>query len=141
VAAIVQQGVAAAAVNSRLPTGFRVRAALLPLDPLQASLGRPNREQVVSSRDSEATMLQALELTNGTQLGELVTRGAADWHSKAANDLRQLIEQMYQTALSRLPTETETKLAAGIIGSPPTREGLEDLLWSLCMLPEFQLVP
>jgi len=141
VAAIVQQGVAAASVKAQLPADFRVRSALLPLDPLQAALGRPNREQVVSSRDTAPTMLQALELTNGVLLGRYLKQGAANWHKQSANDPQQLIDQIYQTALSRSPTESERKLAVEIAGTPVTLEGLEDLLWSLCMLPEFQLVP
>src|SRR5262249_43353360 len=69
VAAIVERGIAGPAAGAQLPDGFRVRAALLPLDALQSALGRPNREQVVSARDTAPTMLQALELTNGTLLG------------------------------------------------------------------------
>jgi hypothetical protein len=141
VAAIVERGLAGPASAAQLPPGFRVRAALLPLDALQSALGRPNREQVVSARDTAPTMLQALELTNGTLLGQHVQRGAAYWHKQAANDSQTLIDQIYQTALSRPPTDTERRLAAGIIGGPPTPEGLEDFLWTICMLPEFQLVP
>lgn len=140
VATIVQQGITAA-IRTQLPAGFRVRAALLPLDSLQAALGRPNREQVVSARDTAPTMLQALELTNGTLLGRYIQQGAVFWHKEPATDPRQLIDQIYLTALSRPPSEAERKLAADIVGTPCTLEGLEDLLWSLCMLPEFQMVP
>ena len=140
VAAIIERGFASA-VMAGLPENFRARAALLPLDPLQSALGRPNREQVVSARDTAPTMLQALELTNGKLLGQWVQRGAAYWHPQAANDPQQFIDQIFQTALSRPPTEAEIQLAAGIIGSPPALEGFEDLLWTICMLPEFQLVP
>jgi hypothetical protein len=141
VAAIVSQGLTAAAVNTQLPPGFRVRAALMPLDPLQSALGRPNREQVVSARDPAATMLQALELTNGTLLGQYISRGAAYWHKQGTADTRKIIDQIYLTALSRPPADAERGLAIEIIGSPPTMEGLEDLLWTVCMLPEFQLAP
>jgi hypothetical protein len=127
--------------NATLPTGYRIRAALLPLDSLQAALGRPNREQVVSSRDSAATMLQALELTNGNLLGQYVQQGAAHWHKQGASDPKSLVDQIYQTALGRSPNGAESQLALQIVGTPATAEGLEDLLWSICMLPEFQLVP
>jgi hypothetical protein len=141
VAAIIEKGIAAATVKAQLPSDFRVRAALLPLDPLQAALGRPNREQVVSARDTAPTMLQALELTNGALLGRYIQHGAAFWQKESTNDPQKLIDQIYETALSRLATDAERKLAADIAGTPPAVEGLEDLLWSLCMLPEFQLVP
>lgn len=140
VAAIIQAGIVAQTI-AQLPTGFRVRAALLPLDALQSALGRPNREQVVSSRDAAPTMLQALELTNGALLGQSLQRGAAFWLKQETADSRKLVDQIYQTALSRAPNEAEARLAVEIAGTTVTMEGLEDLLWSICMLPEFQLVP
>ncbi|MEX2264495.1 MAG: DUF1549 domain-containing protein [Bryobacteraceae bacterium] len=45
-------------------------------NPLTRSLGRPIRDQVVTERLSEATMLQALELANGLTLARMVDRGA-----------------------------------------------------------------
>jgi hypothetical protein len=127
--------------NATLPAGFRIRAALLPLDSLQAALGRPNREQVVSSRDSSPTMLQALELTNGNLLGQYVQHGATFWQKQGSPDTKSLVDQIYQMALGRSPNSSESLLAVQIVGTPATAEGLEDLLWSICMLPEFQLVP
>jgi hypothetical protein len=127
--------------TARLPTGFRIRAGLLPLDSLQAALGRPNREQVVSARDSSPTMLQSLELTNGAIVMRYLQRGAEHWHQQAASDPRRLIDQVYRTALSRPPTPAELQVAVEITGTPATIEGIEDLLWTICMLPEFQLVP
>ncbi len=53
-----------------------VRAALAMDNALSRALGRPNREQVVTRRDTLATMLQALELVNGTTLDAVLNRGA-----------------------------------------------------------------
>ena len=39
-----------------------VRATLVDCDPLMRSLGRPNREQVVTTRPDQLTTLQALDL-------------------------------------------------------------------------------
>ncbi|MFN0054958.1 MAG: DUF1549 domain-containing protein [Planctomycetales bacterium] len=141
VAEIIRQGGASLQTTAQLPAGFRLRCALLPLDQLQAALGRPNREQVVTARDAAPTMLQALELTNGVSLQETLRRGAEFWQSKAPPSLNQVVDRMYITALSRPPTPAERKLASEIIGSSSTVEGIEDLLWTLCMHPEFQLVP
>jgi hypothetical protein len=141
IAQAVDRGFRISQVSPPLPAGFRIRAALLPLDALQAALGRPNREQVVSSRDTVPTMLQALELTNGAQLGQAIQRGAAYWQKQEGKTTPQIVAEIYQIALSRSPTAAETLLAADIVGTPATREGLEDFLWSICMLPEFQLVP
>lgn len=45
--------------------------------PLATALGRPIRDQVVTERNSDATTLQLLELTNGSMLDNLLHRGAA----------------------------------------------------------------
>src|SRR5215213_2161581 len=53
-----------------------VRAALVPSNALLRSLGRPNREQVVTTRPDLLTTLQALDLSNGQLLADTLTRGA-----------------------------------------------------------------
>ena len=54
----------------------QIRASLVAADPLTVALGRPNREQVVTTRATVATTLQALELTNGETLAKILHRGA-----------------------------------------------------------------
>ena len=120
---------------------LRLRASLLPQDQLQSALGRPHREQVVSHRESLATMLQALELTNGTALDDQLQRGADHWLREADSDPNRLIASLYRTALGREPTSRELDLATDLLGAPPTKDGLADLLWTIIVLPEFQLVP
>jgi len=115
------------------------RAALVPADTLQVALGRPNREQVMTARASTATTLQALELTNGAELAEAFRRGAEKAVSSPAEPDR-VVKQLYQTALGRKPTRDEVKLASSLLGSPVQQTGVEDLLWTLAMLPEFQLI-
>jgi hypothetical protein len=119
----------------------RVRSALVTSDPLQTALGRPNREQVVTLRSPAATTLQALELTNGAELAKLLHRGAEqilEDNPKATS--RELVERLYGEAFGRRPTASETKLGTQILGARPQQDGLEDLIWSLAMLPEFQLI-
>src|SRR5207248_2501196 len=53
-----------------------IRSAMLASDPLMMALGRPNREQVVTSRSGTATTLQAIELTNGAVLDGILRQGA-----------------------------------------------------------------
>jgi hypothetical protein len=48
----------------------------LKSDPLSRVLGRPIRDQVYTERSSEATTLQALELTNGPLLSRRLERGS-----------------------------------------------------------------
>ena len=52
----------------------------------------------------------------------------------------KLVDQLYLSALGRVPTDEERSIAAIFTGSPATAEGVTDLLWALTMLPEFQLV-
>lgn len=120
--------------------GF-VRAALVSADPLMRALGRPSREQVVTSRPDSLTTLEALDLTNGPHLASLLARGAEhllkqhpDWDTGAA------ITFVYENFLSRPPTAAERELAQQVLGSQPTPEGLSDLLWLVLMLPEFQFI-
>lgn len=116
----------------------QVRASLTAADPLALALGRPNREQVTTVRQSTATTIQALELTNGDTLAKLLKRGAEQLVATNA-DGRTLAERIFRQALSRPPTRQELRLASELVGTKPQAEGVEDLLWSVAMLPEFQL--
>ena len=92
-------------------------------------------------RSSMATTLEALELTNGAELTGRLSRGAelvlAHSPNKAA---RPLMEDVYLSALGRRPTRVEAGLAKPLLGKPVRKEGVEDLLWAITMLPEFQLI-
>jgi hypothetical protein len=122
----------------------RIRSALVPADPLTVALGRPNREQVITSRASAATTLQALELTNGETLTRLLRQGAANLadgrDGPPPPSAQKLIDDLYLKALGRKPTSAEQKLAEQLVGNPVQKEGVEDLLWAMIMLPEFQLI-
>jgi hypothetical protein len=115
---------------------------LIPADPLMVALGRPNREQVTTSRAAAATTLQALELANGGTLATVLEKGA----KKVLAEPRttdQVIDLVYRRALGRAPTDTEMTLCRSLLGGegkPPTAAGVEDLLWAVVMLPEFQLM-
>jgi hypothetical protein len=118
----------------------RVRAALVNADPLMVALGRPNREQIVTVRASAATTLQALELTNGRQLADLIQRGAATLVATNPPPNRELIQRLYAQGLGRKPAKAELQLAQEVVGDPVKQSGVEDLMWALTMLPEFQLI-
>ena len=141
VAERVQQSPPSLQSSSQLPASFRIRASLLSLDSLQSALGRPSREQVVSSRDPVPNMLQSLELSNGTALQGLLRQGAAAWHQRVESEGLRAIDELYLAALSRPPTDAERRLAIEYVGTPARLDGIEDLLWIICMYPEFQLVP
>jgi hypothetical protein len=120
--------------------GGRIRAALQAADPLMLALDRPNREQVITSRSSVSTTLQALELTNGTALDNRLKQASQRLVERAAKDPSLFVETIYQHTLSRKPTDIERTVALEMLGPTPKPEGVADFLWAICMLPEFQLI-
>jgi len=118
----------------------KVRAVLVAADPLTTALGRPNREQVVTTRPCEATTLQALEMTNGESLADVCKRGAKNLLAEQSIAKDNFVPLMYQKALGRKPAGKEAALARELAGQPLQEAGVEDLLWALTMLPEFQLI-
>lgn len=120
---------------------FTARASMQQSDFLQRALGRPNREQVVTSRPQELTTLQALDLANGEALNTMIQQGATKLlteHQDKTPD--EMVTLVYNRALSRDPSSAERKLCLTMLGDPIIQEGLEDMLWSVFMLPEFQHV-
>jgi hypothetical protein len=118
-----------------------VRAALVKSDELMRSLGRPNREQVVTTRSDILTTLEALDLSNGQVFNDILARGAAELlKTRPTADADALADTIYVRALGHRPTATELAASRELIGSPPTPEGLADLLWVVFTLPEFQLI-
>lgn len=118
-----------------------VRTTLVDCDPLMRSLGRPNREQVVTTRPEQLSTLQALDLANGQILTTTLERGAANiLKANASLAPDALAEWVFVRALSRKPTDAERAAAKSLLGDKPTAETVADLLWAVVMLPEFQLV-
>ena len=116
------------------------RASLVAADPLMVALGRPNREQTVTVRQEAATTLQALELTNGSTLALLLGKAADELVATAPADSRELVQRLYHSTLSRAPRRAELVAATELIGTPAQAAGVQDLLWALTALPEFQLI-
>ncbi len=115
-----------------------VRAALVKSDLLMRSLGRPNREQIVTSRPTTLTTLQAIDLANGPILAEILARGFKALGQHENND--QMIEWLYHYSLSREPTNDELAIARELLGETPSPASVEDLQWAVFMLPEFQII-
>jgi mono/diheme cytochrome c family protein len=116
------------------------RAVMTVSNPLTVAMGRPNREQVVTARPSAATTLESLELTNGPTLSELLQKGSKRLVKAPDTDGEALIQSLYVKAVGRAPTAKELELATQVVGEKPKAEGVEDLLWAMVMLPEFQLI-
>jgi hypothetical protein len=125
-----------------LPAG--TRAVALPdgaTAGFLATFGKPERDSACEcERESEATLIQALELAGGdtlhrklrdagNRIGRLLAAGAGD---------PKIVEELYLAALCRPPSAEEWKTAwAHMAAAPDRRQGLEDLLWALFNSREF----
>ncbi|WP_317044970.1 DUF1549 domain-containing protein [Algoriphagus marinus] len=115
------------------------RASLVANNPFLTALGRPNREIVSTSRDSQASLLQALELTNGIKLNDALAKGGARW-ARNYSDPKELTSKLFAQALLRAPTKQELELADRLFGGKTDVAKTQDLLWSVFLLPEFQMI-
>lgn len=138
-----------AAVDGKLAAGLsgagktsnlRVRASLMKSDLLMRSLGRPNREQIVTVRPDELNTLEALDLSNGETLANTLSRGARNLIARDWGSPRDFVRWLYHHALSREPSVDEERVILAALGPKLTEQGIEDVLWSVVMFPEFQLV-
>jgi hypothetical protein len=117
-----------------------VRAVLVKGTALMAALGRPNRDQVVTSRPTDLTTLEAIQLANEQTLADEFARGGAAILEAHGPGAETILEWMFAAALARPPTAAEAAAARDLLGEQPTKESVADCLWAVVMLPEFQLI-
>lgn len=100
------------------------------------AFGQPQRETACTcERQNSPTLLQALELLNGNVAQEAAANGAAQY-IKFSDD--QLIEELYLSALSRLPTAREIATAKSFLAKTPDRKtAITDLIWTVTNTREF----
>jgi len=126
-----------------LPLG--TRAVQLPdgeiNHPFLKTFGQPGRELACEcEREGDSNLAQALQLINGptvneklrnpgNHIGKLLGKKTAD---------AAMLTDLYLTALSRPPSEGETKAAlAHVAKSPDSRKAWEDVQWALINSKEF----
>ena len=117
-----------------------VRAVLLQCDLLMRTLGRPNREQIVTTRPSDLTTLEAMDLNNGAILDQRLAEGAQALLARNFAASADLATYVWRAALSRDPAAEELQLAQSSIGEKPDLAATQDFLWGILMLPEFQII-
>lgn len=117
-----------------------VRAALRKSDFLQRTLGRPNRDQIVSMRPDRLSTLEAIDLNNAQMMADLLAAGAARITQEQGGDAEQIIHWVYTFAYARTPTDAEQKLAIAMLGQQVDAVAVEDLLWAVLMQPEFMII-
>jgi hypothetical protein len=115
------------------------RQGLRNLDRLQRVLGRPKRDQVITTRDDRPTTLQALELSNGDILNKVVQNAGNRWAAKN-RDETTLINDLFQNAFLRPPSEEEKDIAKKLLNKNLNSNNVADLLWGIILQPEFQLL-
>ncbi len=128
----------------RLPENIREnipfpRASLVVNDKFLTALGRPNRETVSTSRATQANLLQALELTNGSTFYETLKAGSKEWKRRYPSS-KALVGALYLKAYGRSPDSRELSVALKILGDAPDENGIQDLVWAVALSPEFQLI-
>jgi len=137
--ALEQQGPSLLARGAQ--SGSRaVRAALVKSDFLMRSLGRPNRDQIVSTRPEDLTTLEALDLSNGETLTRALEQGASRLVQSHGASSEGLVRRLYAHTLARAPTPSELAAALEALGTTPTAGPVADLLWALLLQPEFLYV-
>ena len=115
------------------------RASLVANNSFLTALGRTSREVVSTTRDSQANLLQTLELTNGERFNQVLKRGAEQWKEKyKQSDI--IIKEVYEKALGRKPGQEEIAIAKETLGETPSTESIQDLFWAVMLLPEFQVI-
>jgi len=117
-----------------------VRASLVKSDFLMRSLGRPNRDQIVSVRPEELTTLEAIDLSNGETIADLLRQGGVEIARRQWESASELANWIYIFALARPPTSEELQTISAHLGEEITPEKIEDLFWAVIMLPEFQII-
>ena len=117
-----------------------VRSSLLKSDFLMRSLGRPNRDQIVSSRPNDLTTLEAIDLSNNESVAQALVRGGQRLAEQDWQNPNDLINHLFASTLTRLPGKSELTTVRQVLGDKATSEQVEDLLWALCMTPEFLLI-
>ncbi len=125
--------------GSDLAFGGQFRESMQNKTALTTALGRPNREQVNTERPSVATTLQALALTNGEVLSKMIKEGAVVLAEREEKQPR-LAKRVFQLALGRGPSDSEAAMLDQLAGGENAVESVEDILWAVAMLPEFQLI-
>lgn len=127
-------------VRASRGSALMVRASLLKSDFLMRSLGRPNRDQIVSSRPNDLTTLEAIDLSNNESVAKALTRGSALLATVEWPDRNALIDYLFASTLNRHPRDDERKVLQQLFSNNPSAESIEDALWALLMTPEFLLV-
>ena len=106
------------------------------------AFGKPARQLTTEcERSCEPAMNQAFQLISGPTTQDFITDPENRLAALLVSDKsdRQIIEDLYWTALTRPPTDTERTQLLGAMRAGEKRAVLEDILWALLNAKEFVL--
>jgi hypothetical protein len=106
------------------------------------AFGRPNASsECPCERDAKPSVVQALHLMNSNKLQEMLThkKGRATRLASSTLTAEQILEELYLSCYSRLPTAEEAAIAVKAlqVEKPNRQAAIEDVLWSLLNSAEF----
>jgi hypothetical protein len=133
-------------LGTAYPIGYR--AIQLPDTNTRSAFlngfGRPDRIQTCEcERTNEPSMAQALHMANGDTLNEKLKQkdNRIDKLLSTGQPASKIIEEIYLSSVSRLPTLQEAKAMTNLLAQATTpearRETLQDILWSLLSSRDF----
>jgi len=102
--------------------------------------GRPVRYSVCEcERGTDPSIVQALHLMNSAEIGEKVRSRTGTARKLASSDKKPeaIIDELFLTALSRRPLDTERKKLLEAFTDGDRRAGVEDVLWAILNSKEF----
>jgi len=79
-------------------------------------------------------------LANNDFLHQNIQEGATQLLAQNQQNVVLAMHHLYQNTLGRLPTEREKDLVKQQLGIATKAEVLEDLIWAVLALPEFQFL-
>jgi hypothetical protein len=116
------------------------RASLVQQHPFMKALGRPTRENVATTRADQATLLQALELTNGVYFNNVLADGADRWLKQYDGNPEIIATSLFEKAFGRDPDSREMNIIISALGENPDVESVQDVFWVTVLSPEFQFI-
>ena len=116
------------------------RASLVRQHQFMKALGRPSRENVATTRDDQATLLQALELTNGDFFNNVLADGAEQMLQHHGNNGEKIAFELYEKSFAREPSKKELQLILDMLGDVPDKDAVQDVIWATVLSPEFQFI-
>ena len=108
------------------------------------TFGRPNENQdPPCERLANSSVTQTLHLMNSRELNDRIRKDGGRAEKWASSDLTasEIVEEMYLTIFSRMPTNKEVQFAESVIlgAGKDRRPAVEDVMWAMLNTPEFAI--